>query len=204
MSGSNILVSAESYVRQLFSKQLPDKLCFHNLAHTEMVVKASKEISQGMQLTNEEREIILIAAWFHDTGYIRTYAGHEEESKNIAREFLQKNQYTPLKISKVLTCIAATQLEKAPKEISEKVLRDADLYHLSSSNYFKWLGLLRKEWETVLDSKVSDDQWHLQNLDFLHQHNYCTAYGQKKLEKGKQANLKKNIQALEGYYHDAQ
>lgn len=188
---SSILTATEKYVRQLFKERLPEKLYFHNLGHTEMVVSACDEICRGMQLGNDVWEITLLAAWFHDTGYTRTYQGHEEESKNIAREFLVKHGYEEGKTEKVMNCIAATQLDHTPCDITEKVICDADLYHLSSKNYFKLLEQLRKEWEVVLNAKMTDRQWRLENLNFLNKHNYCTAYAQQNLEKGKQANMKR-------------
>nr|WP_262896723.1 HD domain-containing protein [Fulvivirga marina] len=176
-------------------------MIFHNLDHTEMVVNACDEISRGMQLNKNDREILLVAAWFHDTGYLYTYNSHEEEGKNIARDFLLNNGYPTSKIHKVMNCISVTQLDIEPHDIIEKVICDADLYHLSCRNYFQLSKQLRKEWELIFETKVSDDQWHRQNLDFLHQHNYCTAYAKNNLEKGKQMNIKKNIKTLEDLRH---
>ncbi|UII29658.1 HD domain-containing protein [Fulvivirga ulvae] len=200
---SDILTKVEAYVRALFKEQQSNKLIFHNLGHTEMVVKACDEISQGMQLGKNDREALMIAAWFHDTGYLYTYSGHEEKSKNIARVFLSENNYPQSKINRVLNCISVTQLDAEPHNLIEKVICDADLYHLSCRNYFQLSKKLRKEWELIFETKVSDDQWHRQNLNFLHQHNYCTAYARTHLEKGKQVNIKKNIKALEGLRHGA-
>lgn len=203
MLKSDILTKVEAYVRALFKEQQSNKLVFHNLAHTEMVVNACDEISRGMQLNTNDREILLIAAWFHDTGYLCTYTGHEEVSKTIAQEFLFNNKYPRPKINKVMNCIGVTQLDAEPHDIIEKVICDADLYHLSCKNYFQLSKQLRKEWELIFDTEVSDDQWHRQNLNFLHQHNYCTAYAKNYLEKGKQMNIKKNMKALEGLRHGA-
>ena len=46
----------------------------YNLKHTEQVVEACKEILSGFDLTEKEKEQLLVAAWFHDTGY---YEGAE-------------------------------------------------------------------------------------------------------------------------------
>ena len=43
-----------------------------------MVAKAVRLMSSEMQLTDEEKEILELAAWFHDTGFTRVYMGHEK------------------------------------------------------------------------------------------------------------------------------
>lgn len=198
-----MLTKVEAYVRALFKEQRTSKLVFHNLGHTEMVVNACDEISRGMQLSENDREVILIAAWFHDTGYLYTYADHEERSKNIAQSFLLENNYPLSKVKKVMNCIGVTQLDIEPHNIMEKVICDADLYHLSCRNYFQLSNKLRKEWELIFDTEINDDQWNRQNLNFLNQHNYCTTYAKNNLEKGKQMNIRKNIKALGGLQNGA-
>ena len=198
-----MLTKVEAYVRALFKEQRTSKLVFHNLGHTEMVVNACDEISRGMQLSENDREVILIAAWFHDTGYLYVYADHEERSKNIAQAFLIENNYPLSKVKKVMNCIRVTQLDIEPHNIMEKVICDADLYHLSCRNYFQLSNKLRKEWELIFDTEINDDQWNRQNLNFLNQHNYCTTYAKNNLEKGKQMNIRKNIKALGGLQNGA-
>jgi predicted metal-dependent HD superfamily phosphohydrolase len=38
----------------------------------------------------DQLETVLIAAWFHDTGYFKGKINHEQESRNIAENFLRE------------------------------------------------------------------------------------------------------------------
>ncbi|MEX2335656.1 MAG: HD domain-containing protein [Fulvivirga sp.] len=102
MLKSKIYFEVEDYCRGLLTEKLSKALCFHNLSHTEMVVNAAYEISQEMRLRADDVEIVVIAAWFHDTGFIRAYNGHEEESCSIAARFLLQNKYDLSKTERIL------------------------------------------------------------------------------------------------------
>lgn len=192
----DIIINAEVTAREILQKGLSPKLTFHNLEHTQRVVTACQEIGESVCISDDEQEIILIAAWFHDTGYTKTYFGHEEASKMIALQFLMQYENDLQKIRQILTCIEATRKDITPKHITEKIICDADAFHLSSDRYFECLSLLRKEWELVLDSKVSDKQWYRQNLKFLQHHSYYTSYGKTVLERRKQKNLEENLRKI--------
>jgi len=43
---------------------LPEALVYHNLNHTREVVKAAQKIGAHSNLSQEEMDIVLIAAWF--------------------------------------------------------------------------------------------------------------------------------------------
>ena len=187
----------EDYVKRKLN-HLPKNMYFHNVKHTQMVVRASKEVCDKVKASEDIEEIVLIAAWFHDIGYLSDYYNHEEESKIIALEFLIKENYNPRKINEVLNCINATRFGYEPQSLAEKIIRDADVYHLASTKYFDWLAKLRCEWEHKLNTCLTDEQWYNKNLVFLKNHSFCTAYGQRVLEKKKQLNIHKNIKKMEG------
>lgn len=184
---------AFAYVNHLLKSQLPANHIFHNWHHTYSVVQGVQEIIKSMNLSVDEEEVIFLAAWFHDTGHIKKCVDHEEESKNIAKDFLLKNKYPLEKITSVLECIDATRIPQSPKDLLGEILCDGDLFHLSSSNYLEQLQHLREEWALVSKINYSELKWLEMNLTFFKTHQYFTKYGQEILEKGKQ----KNIELLE-------
>jgi predicted metal-dependent HD superfamily phosphohydrolase len=127
------------------TQHLPYELFFHNLKHTQQVVRGAIEIGHSMQLTSDELEIVCLAAWFHDTGHIYAYAGHERHSQMLAQEYLERHHCCVHKINRVLSCIAATIMPQSPKSQLDQIIYDADLYHLSLSVYFSFNVLQRKE-----------------------------------------------------------
>ena len=138
-----------------------------------------------------QKEILLLAAWFHDSGLIKTYQGHENESQHLAKSFLQAANYPDEKLVQVLACIAATKMPQAPQNLLEEVICDADLYHLSLLEYCHLQALLRAEWEQVLGKTYTNSAWMTENLDFLAKHQYWTTYGKAVLQEGKEINIEK-------------
>jgi predicted metal-dependent HD superfamily phosphohydrolase len=182
-----------SFIYELFNSKFSSKHAFHNWNHTCKVVIGVREISESMNLSEEEKEIVILAAWFHDAGHIYKCYGHEEESKKIAYDYLLKNNYPKEKVKKVLVCIGSTKFPQSPKDILGQVLCDGDLYHLSMSNYLEDLQKLRDEWALISNINFSDRKWIETNLTFLKSHQYFTKYGKENLGKEKQ----KNIELLE-------
>src|SRR5690349_2648564 len=85
-----ILASARTFVTDLFTHKLDPRFVFHNLDHTEDVAEASSQMSENEGLSEDDHFVLMLAAWFHDTGYVSgNVAGHEEESVRIATNFLE-------------------------------------------------------------------------------------------------------------------
>lgn len=192
MSDTNeqLLQAVRLYVTELYLHRIRPELVFHNLEHTEDVVEACSIMADHYQLPGADRLVLLIAAWFHDTGYIKgVAAGHEAESIRQATEFLMQHQADPVLIQRVSSCIQATQMPQSPVSLVEKILCDADLFHLSTPDFAGRSQLLRKEQEALLGRKISQKDWRKNNCTFLQTHHYFTEYGQEKLEPRKQENL---------------
>ena len=127
----NILEKVEQYVTNLLTEKLHKHIYFHNLKHTRQVRDAAREIGEKMKINDKEKELIEIAIWFHDTGFIKDYINHEEESAKIAEAFLKEQNYPEDKIKIIKKAILKTSLETLPDSKIEKIIRDADLAHLS-------------------------------------------------------------------------
>ncbi|MGV3641360.1 MAG: HD domain-containing protein [Adhaeribacter sp.] len=163
---------------------------FHNLAHTRQVVQAAAQLARRLQLPDPEKEIVLIAAWFHDTGYSHKYQGHEAASQGLALDFLSLQQYPREKVTAVLGCIGATQMPQRPASLAEQILCDADLAHLSSPVFIARQNELRREWALYLDRVYTDAQWLAESLAFFKSHRYHTPYAQEHWETPKAGNIR--------------
>lgn len=187
----SIVFVAGRYIARLLAKQLSPDLLFHNFHHTLNVVRGVRIISRNLQLTSDQLEILLIAAWFHDSGHIKTYKGHEMESQQLAKVFLERHQYPSEKTAEVLACIGATQMPQQPQNLLQQVICDADLFHLSLPEYPHLQHQLREEWGRVLNKTYTEEEWLEENLSFLEHHQYFTTFGQKVLAKKKWKNIEK-------------
>lgn len=188
MEDNHIIKKAEKTASALLLT-LPESMVYHNLFHTRTVTKAAKNIGLYSNLIDEDLEILMISAWFHDTGFKFDYNNHEEKSIEIAIEFLKQNNYPSEKTEKVIACIRSTKINEEPKTLVECVLHDADFIHLSKKSYFDKLLLLKNEREKITGKKIAEYEWNQQNLEFLKSHSFCTEYGKTVLN----SKVKKNI-----------
>jgi len=190
MDSNLLLQNAEQFARKIFSSRIDKSYSFHSISHTESVVKASREMADYYQLSEEDRSVLMLAAWFHDTGYSQGAAtSHEDESKKIAAGFLQNQGMDPSLISRVLNCIEATRMPQSPRNLLEQILCDADLAHLGSDKYSEESKLLRKELNELGEENISKKSWRKTNIQFLQNHNYFTEYAQTYLNPVKQQHL---------------
>ncbi|UZR99860.1 HD domain-containing protein [Chondrinema litorale] len=192
-----LLEKVENYTSSLLEKL--NDLPFHNIHHTRAVISHVKEICDRLSVSAKDGESVLIAAWFHDVGYITSHKNHEEISSRMAEDFLVKEGLYIEQIEVIKNCILSTRLPQKPKLLNEKILCDADLYHLSSLDYFFWQQLLRREWEICYAKKYSDLNWHKLNREFLSNHSYHTEYGKKILLPRVKDNLAKTERLLHTY-----
>ncbi|MEZ4887884.1 MAG: HD domain-containing protein [Chitinophagales bacterium] len=191
MSKSTAIVSkTTNYIETLFNNNLPIHLVYHSLEHTQNVAKGVDKLCEHIPLTKEEKLIVRLAAWFHDSGHIIVYKGHEAVSQAIAYKFLRDLDVKIDVIQQVIDCIEATKMPQKPQNLLQQIVCDADLYHLSFADYDDYEYLLRVEWELILNKTYTDEEWRNLNIQFLTNHEYFTPYAQKVWRKRKDLNLK--------------
>jgi predicted metal-dependent HD superfamily phosphohydrolase len=189
-TNSQLLAAARAYVTDIFQHKVKPEFVFHSLEHTEDVVEACSHLAKHYQLPEEDRFALLLAAWFHDAGYSAGQAeGHEEISAQKAAQFLASHQVDEAMVQRVVSCIRATRMPQSPVNLIEKILCDADLYHLSTEDFKARNSLLKQERESLLGQKIDKKEWRKGNIHFLEGHKYFTDYGKERLEPQKQQNL---------------
>ncbi|HED31335.1 MAG TPA: HD domain-containing protein [Prosthecochloris aestuarii] len=184
-----LLEKAASYVFFLFRQNPGESGYFHNYNHTTETVRAARLIAEGMLLTDEQTETVLLACWFHDIGFLQSPDNHEEASITIAEQFLREHNVDDRKIADVTRCILATKMPHQPQGLLEEIVCDADLSHLGSEEYARKNELLRIEFEEKQNRKFSDIEWIEFNTDFFRTHHYFTPYAAEHFKTGKEKNL---------------
>ena len=187
---SELLKKTREFAEKELSNGEFEKFPYHNLKHTQEVVDAVIEVGEKSDLSEEDMEVALLAAWLHDVGYKNDFRNHEDESIKITREFLGGLGVTDSKVESVVRCIEATKMPQRPKSMVEMVMADADLYHLSTDLFFEKSELMRLEMAQLEDKELDQQEWLTQNIQFLKEHSYFTNYGQLVLEPNKAKNLK--------------
>lgn len=193
---SNILEKTEKHVVEIF-EQCPKELSYHNLAHTRNVVESAKKIGLHYNLTPAELELLLISAWFHDVGYLKTMHQHEQSSVEIAVLFLEKYNFSKKKIAQISTYILSTKPKTTPKSKLGRMLADADLFDLGTANHFDNAKLLKQELNAISEFYTDDLNWIKIEIDFLNEHRYYTDFAKKTLDPIKQRHLLQRKKELE-------
>jgi hypothetical protein len=132
---------------------------------------------------------LLVAAWFHDAGYVKGEKDHELESACIAAEFLEQQGIDETEIAAVKQCILATKYPQKPANHLEAILCDADLFHLGENNFTERSELLRKEFANTKGTSCTDAEWMENNLAFLDNHSFHTDYCRKLATVNKARNI---------------
>ena len=191
----------DNYIRELFRDELPSDIKYHDADHTvhptKGIVASADRIAISENISDYDRELLIVAAYFHDTGYIREYEKNEPIAARLAGRILKLIGYIPNEIVKVQKMILSTDLECEPKTHLEKILCDADLDHLGREDFFKLDGKVR-EGRRARGIDVSDEaKWYKGTLEFIKKHQYYTGSQKKLREKGKQKNIKRLLKKLE-------
>jgi HD superfamily phosphodiesterase len=199
MLENDFFKAVSTTIFNLFKNELPANVIYHNFNHTLNVVNATDEIAVAEGVSESDREVLLLAAWFHDIGFIKGVKKHEEVGKKIARTYLTNIKYSEDKIVQVLACIDATKMPQKPINKLGGILCDADLFHLGTEEFNNISSLLRSEMEVLCGEEYTDIEWLEKNEKFLSEHTYKTDYAFQKLNLQKTSNwlkIQKDLKKL--------
>ena len=200
MNYPELLRQVREYTLAYYKAHADDKLVYHDKQHTEDMVRAATQIGNHYQLSDRDFFIVQAAAWFHDLGYMIDIQHHEAQSTVLAENFLRKHNVDEADIADIKGCILATQMPQKPLTQLEKIVCDADLFHLGTDDFFKKDKQMLKEYNALNHADMAKLDWRRKSIKFLESHQYHTDYAQVLLNSGKQANiqtLKNKVAAAE-------
>ena len=185
-----IVQKASEFVLDYLNSNLNSSYIYHNYQHTHYVVSKIEEIMLSENLTDEDKEIVLLAGWFHDIGYTIEKAKHEDHSMSIAKKYLEEHHYDTAKMTQVLTCINATKLHERPNSKLEEIVSDADFAHLADTNYEDISENLRLEFANTNCGTFSNGTWIEENIKIFNNKKYYTKHANLNWNPIKNENLK--------------
>jgi predicted metal-dependent HD superfamily phosphohydrolase len=185
-----LVSQAQAAATDIILNKVSKRVVYHNLDHTKGVVKACTEMADHYRLDDEDRAALLIAAWFHDTGFSSGHSeGHENAGILLMEEFLQQRRADEAFTEKTADIIAATKLPVHPEGLLQQIICDADSFHLGTDDFKKTNQLLRKEMNDFWGKNIDKKEWRKINIDFIEHHQYFTDYCRTKLAPLKQQHL---------------
>ena len=173
MNENKLLENIKTYVSNLL---LPlEEHYYHHYEHALDVMNRCVYIWKHENISEEELEMLSIAALFHDTWFIVQYDSNEIIWSNIAKNYLKTIMYTDTKINSIIQLILATDpWYKSPKNILEKIIKDADVDNLWRDDFFDKTIKLKKEIEIIKNIKINEHDWYHSILDLLNSHKFLT------------------------------
>lgn len=193
MNYSALIESGKLYI-EAYSSTHPCGYVFHNNTHMQDVVEATQRMSTFYKLSEKDHAIVLLAAYFHDTGYLTGGAqDHELRSAELAEKFLVAQPVSEDFRKMVSACILATKVPQNPQNLLEQIICDADLFHLGLDSFPARNKLMRKEAEWTSRATISKEEWRKSTIKFLQDQHYHTEFAQTLLKDKKEAHLQKLI-----------
>ena len=181
---------AKDYVMDLLRNQLPSYLTYHDIHHTENVVRRSLELAAAEDINDSHQlDLLKTAAYYHDCGFINVYENHEEEGCRIAKNVLPQFDYSDKDIEIICEMIMKTKLPQQPKTHLEKILCDSDLDHLGRDDFNIIGDKLYREWSSI-GKMHNEKEWNEIQVNFLQSHHFWTETSRKKRQAKKEENLK--------------
>jgi uncharacterized protein len=176
------------YILGILENNLPAHLKYHTVAHTLDVCTQAEFIAAQEGVKGRELELLLVAAAYHDSGYLYQREGHEIRSCDIAGESLQKFNYGGRDIEMINSVIMATKLPQSPESLIGQIICDADLDYLGRDDFFETgEGLYQ---EMLYYGIVSNEkEWNQLQLSFLESHHFFTETSKRNRNEKKQENI---------------
>jgi predicted metal-dependent HD superfamily phosphohydrolase len=191
MNYKQLQEDVKAHVSDYFHTHNDPRLVYHNLEHTKEVVNAAQQIANHYQLNEQDFFTITVAAYFHDTGYFEDALNHEAKGAELADEFLAKHKVNQEVRESVKSAILATKIPQQPKNEIDKIICDADLFHLGLPDFRAKGKLMHKENELIYKKDISKLEWRKKDIQFMESHHYHTDYANLLLSDQKQKNVDK-------------
>lgn len=192
------MVDLVPLVRTRLSEGLEGNLYYHGVHHTfGDVLPAADRICRDEGVPPTDRELVLLAALFHDAGFLERYNGNEAIGARIAAETLPDWGYSSHEIERVLDLILATELHEVDgvmlqvpgPDALKRILCDADLDNLGREDFFQVSDALRREIEEH-GRKLGDLEWFSRQIVFVSQHRWFTESQRRLRQDRKEENLR--------------
>lgn len=168
------LTKARDYITNRLVNELSKDLLYHGAHHTFAVVKAAGQLAFSEGVSKKDYNLLLTAAYYHDSGFLFQYKSNEPFAAQLASETLPNFGYSTDEIDSVNKIILATQSHIAPNSLLEEIMCDADHDYIGTEDYHKIAQTLREELATtgVIYSNI---EWlEVQHTYLTTKHQYFT------------------------------
>ncbi len=204
---NSFLSKIEVFATEFITNKNPESIVYHDISFTHRLVSAIKVISEKEDVSEKEKELLLVAAWIYGLGY---YDAESFGSKNIisgcikctiriGKPFLEEVNYLQEHIDAVYTILENTKHPLNPTNKLEQIFADALYYDFAREKGKKYLKKMYQELLIFHAISIGKKKWNDELIKLLENHTYFTAYGKSALEPKKHSlikEIKKEAKAL--------
>jgi len=189
---------AITHILGRLEKDLPSHLSYHGQHHTIDVLEATKRIAQDQSVSENDMNLLLVAAAYHDSGFLFGHENHEKKGCEIVRKTLPNFGFETSEITLICSMIMATKVPQNPTETLSNILCDADLDYLGRDDFEPVAANLFKELQH-LNIITGIKVWNRIQMEFLSEHTYHTSYGKNHRQPKKEQHLERIKAIVNGY-----
>ena len=184
------LKQISDYVTLFFVQHHDPRLFYHNIDHTRDMADKALQIATHYALDEHDRFIVASSALFHDVGYLLVEPQlHELKGAEVAEGWLKQAGVREEDILAITQAILSTKMPQNPSTQLEKIICDADLFHLGKEDFWERSKLLRKEMEALTQKDIGGADWRASTIALMEAHHYHTDYCVELLSACKAKNL---------------
>ncbi|WP_419211834.1 Pycsar system effector family protein [Maribacter sp. X9] len=185
-----VVKKVEKHVKHLLADQLNNNFLFHSQGFTKKQVAKTEKILEESPSSKVDKNQVLIASWFLNTGYAISYEDHVKESIQLATNFLKEEKITEKEVENVGKLIQSAWEDSTPKNEEEAILKDVRTFFYASEDFEEMLGLLRLELENFQRPVANMESWRLQYVEKLRiEHRFYTDFAKENWQEGKEENV---------------
>lgn len=177
-----------NHIIDRLAKDLPDHLVYHDVLHTQYVIKKSIFLAEKEGVSGRDLTLLKIAALYHDTGFLISARDHERLSCELVSQDLRSSEFNEEDMARIHGMIMATKIPQQPQNLLENILADADLEYLGTDHFEP---VSEKLYLELLHTNpgFTREEWDRLQIKFISAHQYHTDYCKQHKEHIKQANL---------------
>lgn len=169
---------------------------YHNLTHINNMLQEAAKFDQKIT----DKEVVLLAIWFHDIIYDPLSKTNEKDSAELAKKILSQTNLSPARIQKCYDLILLTvkHQPEATAPLDDKLLIDFDLEILSRDwdNYKIYSEQVRKEYWMYPAPLFKSGRKKAMSKFLERPSIYQTPFYQETKEAKARANIKKEMKEL--------
>jgi uncharacterized protein len=189
---------AIDHILDRLTTELSSHLLYHGHHHTLDVLEAAERIANHEKISAHEMKLLLVAAAYHDCGFLTSYVDHELAGCAIVQRTLPEYGFDQDDIDAICTMIMATKVPQDPRSRLANILCDADLDYLGRDDFYPIGNTLFEELKYM--GIVKEEQvWNRIQVKFLTAHIYHTTYSKDNREQVKLAHLAEVERIVESY-----